>query len=152
MEQNSSILLPLDFDTAEQAASFASRLQGDVAGFKVGLELINAAGFEIFDQIRRSAGPATKIFYDCKLHDIPNTVAGASRAISRRGVWMFNVHASGGSAMVKAAVKGAEQGAELGGHSGRPLVIAVTVLTSISQDVLKDELAVGRNVAARLAG
>lgn len=151
MEQNSRILLPLDFPTPEQAVSCVNLLRDDVAGFKVGLELINSAGFGIFDQIRRNAGPAAKIFYDCKLHDIPNTVAGASRAIARRGVWMFNVHASGGSAMLKAAVKAAGEGADQGGHRQRPLVIAVTLLTSISAEVLSAELAVGRTVAGHVA-
>ena len=150
MEQNSRILLPLDFDTADQAASLAKTLAGDVAGFKVGLELINAAGFDVFDRIRQSAGPATPIFYDCKLHDIPNTVAGASRAIGRRGLWMFNIHASGGSAMMRAAVKGATEGADKGGHGTKPLVIAVTILTSISQEILTDELAVERTVASHV--
>jgi orotidine-5'-phosphate decarboxylase len=150
MEQNSRILLPLDFPTIDQAVSCVAQLRDDVAGFKVGLELINAVGFEIFDRIRQTAGPAVRIFYDCKLHDIPNTVAGASKAIARRGVWMFNVHASGGSSMMKAAVEAAAQGAAEAGVA-KPLVIAVTVLTSISAEALANELAVGRTVAGHVA-
>ena len=149
MEQTSRILIPLDFPTADQAISCVAGVRDDVGGFKVGLELINAVGVDIFDQIRRAAGPAVRIFYDCKLHDIPNTVAGAARAIAGRGLWMFNIHASGGSIMLKAAVEAAAQGAELKGVK-KPLVIAVTVLTSISSEILTNELAVGRTVAGHV--
>lgn len=121
----------------------AALLQRDVAGFKVGLELVNAAGFDIFARLQDLAGPTTKIFYDCKFHDIPNTVAGAVRAAARRGVWMLNVHAGGGSEMMQAACRAATEGAEAAGVP-RPLVIAVTVLTSASADVLRNELGVAQ--------
>lgn len=141
MHPTSRILLPLDTDTADKALALASQLRDEVAGFKVGLELINAAGFGLLDQLQVVAGPDVKIFYDCKFHDIPNTVAGASRAAARRGVWMFNVHASGGSAMLRAAVQAAADGAREAG-TARPLVIAVTVLTSIDDAALRNELSV----------
>ncbi|BDI31435.1 orotidine 5'-phosphate decarboxylase [Capsulimonas corticalis] len=144
MSNTSRILLPLDTDTADKAVDLAVRLKDDVAGFKVGLELINAAGFDVFERIYDAAGKDAKIFYDCKFHDIPNTVAGASRAAAKRGVWMFNVHASGGSAMMRAAVQGAAEGAEAGGHARKPLVLAVTILTSIAPEVLSGELGVER--------
>lgn len=145
MNQTSRILLPLDVDTADKAVDLAAKVQSEVFGFKVGLELINSAGVGIFDKLAALGNP--KIFYDCKYHDIPNTVGGAARAAARRGLWMFNIHASGGSAMLKAAVKGAEDGASEGGHAVKPLVIAVTVLTSIDQTALVDELGVtGRTV------
>jgi orotidine-5'-phosphate decarboxylase len=143
MHKTSRILLPLDTNTADRAIALAAQLKDEVAGFKVGLELINSAGFEIFDRL---SALGLNIFYDCKYHDIPNTVAGAARAAGRRGLWMFNIHASGGSTMLKAAVKGAEEGAAQGGHGVKPLVIAVTVLTSIDQPTLTDELGVGRTV------
>ena len=117
------ILVALDVDTADAALDLTRRLQGHVAGYKVGLELINAASFGLLDDLKEQAGADAKIFYDCKFHDIPNTVAGASRAAARRGIWMFNVHASGGSAMLRAAVSGAEEGAAQGGVT-KPLVIA----------------------------
>ena len=145
MNTMSKTLVALDMDTSEKALDLARRLQGEVAGYKVGLELINAAGFGLFDELKALAGPDTKIFYDCKFHDIPNTVLGASRAAARRGLWMFNVHAFGGSAMLKAAVRGAAEGAEQAGVV-KPLVIAVSVLTSISAEVLWDELGVMRSV------
>ena len=138
-------LVALDVDTADAALDLARRLQGHVAGYKVGLELINAAGFGLLDDLKAQAGADAKVFYDCKFHDIPNTVAGASRAAAKRGVWMFNVHASGGSAMLRAAVSGAEEGAAQAGVT-KPLVIAVSVLTSLSADVLRDELGVSRTL------
>lgn len=146
MNAASKTLVALDTGTAEKALRLAEQLQGEVAGFKVGLELVNAAGFGLFDDLKALAGPDVKIFYDCKFHDIPNTVAGASRAAARRGVWMFNVHASGGSAMLRAAVQGAAEGAAQAGVAG-PLVIAVSVLTSISAETLRDELGVTRSLS-----
>ena len=139
----SKILVALDVDTAEKAVELARQLSGQVAGYKVGLELINSAGFGLLDKLRETAGAEAKIFYDCKFLDIPNTVLGASKAAAKRGVWMFNIHASGGSAMLKAAVAGAEAGAMEAGVS-KPLVIAVSVLTSISAEVLRDEMGVSR--------
>ena len=135
--------MALDVDSADKALDLAKLLSGEVAGFKVGLESINSAGFGILDALRERVGADAKIFYDCKFLDIPNTVAGAARAAARRGVWMFNIHASGGSAMLKAAVVGAEEGAAQAGIK-KPLVIAVSVLTSISPEILRSELGVTR--------
>jgi orotidine-5'-phosphate decarboxylase len=145
MSSASRILLPLDFDNADQAVDIARVLHTEIAGFKVGLELINAAGFDIFERLNEAAGREVPIFYDCKLHDIPNTVAGAVRAITKRGVWMFNVHASGGSQMMLAAVNAAN---ETSGN--KPLVIAVTVLTSISEEIAQSELGIGRPLAEQV--
>ena len=143
MKTQSKTLIALDVDTAEKALDLALKLRGEVAGFKVGLELINAAGFGLLDDLKALAGGDAKLFYDCKFHDIPNTVLGASRAAARRGVWMFNVHASGGKSMMQAAVQGAAEGAEQAGVA-KPLVIAVSVLTSTSPEVLRDEMGVTR--------
>ena len=150
MNSTNKILVALDTDTAEKALALAGQLAGEVAGFKVGLELINAAGFGLLDDLKAQAGPDAKIFYDCKFHDIPNTVSGASRAAARRGVWMFNVHASGGSAMLRAAVQGAAEGAAEAG-AAKPLVIAVSVLTSIAPETLRDELGVSRPLPEQVA-
>ena len=92
---------------------------------------------KIFERLR-AVNPSLRIFYDAKFHDIPNTVAGAVRAASRYRPWMLNIHASGGRAMMEAAVEAAHQSEE------PPLVIAVTVLTSLDQSVLSDELGVTR--------
>ena len=138
------IILPLDVDTAEKAVEMVTLLKDDVGAFKVGLELVNSAGLGVFEQIRKAG--AGRIFYDSKFHDIPNTVAGASRAAARLGVWMFNVHCAGGAEMMRAARDAAvEQSAKLGRPC--PLVIGVTVLTSIDQTILSDEMRVPGIVA-----
>lgn len=149
MNTHSKTLVPLDVDTAEKALALARMLAGEVAGYKVGLELINAAGFGLLEELKAQAGADAKIFYDCKFHDIPNTVLGASKAAARRGVWMLNIHASGGSAMMAAAVQGATEGADAAGVP-KPLVIAVSVLTSISAEILRDELGVSRPVTEQV--
>ena len=143
MNETSRTLVALDVDTAERALALAARVGDEVAGFKVGLELVNAAGFGLFEALTAQAGAGAKIFYDGKFHDIPNTVRGACRAAARRGLWMLNVHASGGRAMMEAAVQGAREGADAAGVAP-PLVIAVSVLTSLSADVLRGELGVSR--------
>ena len=124
------IVLPLDVDTAEKAVGLVELLKDDVGAFKVGLELVNSAGLDVFAKITQAG--AGKIFYDCKFHDIPNTVAGACRAAAALGIWMLNVHCTGGFAMMKATKDAAaEQSAKLGVQT--PLVIGVTMLTSIDQ-------------------
>ena len=133
------IIIPLDVDSAEKAVGLVELLKDDVGAFKVGLELVNAAGFDVFDRIK--AAGATRIFYDCKLHDIPNTVAGAARAIARMGVWLFNVHCSGGLTMMRAAKEAISAVPEA------PKVIGVTLLTSIDQAMLNQELGVAGEVA-----
>ncbi len=137
------IIVAVDVDTTDAAEALVARIAGEVGAFKVGLELINAVGFGVFDRI--SAAGGIRIFYDCKFHDIPNTVAGASRAAAKLGVWMFNVHCSGGYDMMKAARDAAEEGAASAGVP-RALVIGVTVLTSIDQSTLTDELGVAATV------
>lgn len=136
---NERILVALDYDNADDALRLARTLAGRVGGFKVGLELVNAAGFDIFARLADTG--AGRIFYDAKFHDIPNTVAGAVRAAARRGVWMINVHASGGGAMLRAAREAADSAAT------PPLLIAVTVLTSIDRATLNDDLRVPGEVA-----
>lgn len=116
------IIVPLDVPEADQALALAEAVAPHVGAVKVGLELFNAVGPAIFAQFHARVA---RVFYDAKLHDIPNTVAGAVRAAARHGLWMINVHASGGAAMMAAAARAA-------GEADRPpLVIAVTVLTSL---------------------
>lgn len=138
------IIIPLDVDSTEKAIELVKKLKDDVGVFKVGLELINTAGLAIFEQIKKAG--ADKIFYDCKLHDIPNTVAGASRAIGKLGVWLFNVHCAGGFAMMKAAKDAANESADRLGIAP-PKVIGVTILTSIDQTILNNEIRVPGDVA-----
>lgn len=135
------IIVALDVRSAAEAQSLVAVLEGAVGAFKVGLELFNAEGPSIFSALREAASEPIDIFYDAKLHDIPNTVAGAIAAAGRHDLWMINVHASGGAAMMTAAVERCQQTAMETG-SKRPLVIAVTVLTSIDARMLADELSV----------
>ncbi|MGC8785113.1 MAG: orotidine-5'-phosphate decarboxylase [Armatimonadota bacterium] len=136
MQARQRILIALDTSDAEQAVRWVRLLSSHVGGFKVGLELVHAAGFGIFDRLREAG--AERIFYDAKLHDIPNTVARAVRAITSMGVWMVNVHASGGRAMMEAAVEAAHSVSE------PPLLIAVTVLTSLSSRELREQIGTRR--------
>jgi len=138
------IIVALDVDLVEKAVALVVSLRHEVGAFKVGLELVNAAGLGVFDAVKAAGG--RRIFYDSKFHDIPNTVAGAARAAARLGVWMFNVHCSGGVTMMRAAKDAAWEETALVGIDA-PKVIGVTVLTSIDQQVLSDEMRVSGTVA-----
>lgn len=138
------LILALDVPTLESAAQWRERMDPWVGWFKVGLELFSAHGPAVFERI-----PADRTFLDVKYHDIPNTVMGASRAAARLGVWMFNVHAPGGAAMMRAARQGANEGADAEGRRP-PLVIAVTVLSSVDETVLREEIGVGRPIAEQV--
>lgn len=139
MAAKDKIILALDVSSEGQAVELVKELKDHVGAVKVGMELFTSTGPRIFDALR-DAG-AERIFYDGKFHDIPNTVAGAARAAVRMGIWMFNVHATGGSVMMRAAIDAAnEESAKQGVET--PLVIGVTVLTSISEHMLHDELGV----------
>ncbi len=140
MNAKDRIILALDVDSADKAVDLVRLLHGHVGSFKVGLELVNAAGVEIFSQLQEAG--AERIFYDAKLHDIPNTVAGAVRAVAGRRLWMINVHASGGSRMIRAAEESLRTSSAWAGVLP-PLLIAVTLLTSLGDDDLADELSVG---------
>jgi orotidine-5'-phosphate decarboxylase len=120
------VLVALDTPQVAQAAGLVSRLRGRVGGFKIGLELFAAGGSTLVPRIRE-AGDA--VFLDLKLHDIPNTVAGAAAAIARAGVSLFTLHAVGGSQMIRRGVEAATAAAEQA-RLRPPTVLAVTVLTS----------------------
>jgi orotidine-5'-phosphate decarboxylase len=131
------IILPLDTPDAEKAVNTVRLMREDVGAFKVGLELVHAAGPSIFSRLREAG--ADRLFYDAKLCDIPNTVAGACRVIGEWGLWMVNVHALGGLAMMRAARAALNEGAERAGMPP-PLIIAVTLLTSLDDNAVRDEL------------
>ncbi|MGE0357714.1 MAG: orotidine-5'-phosphate decarboxylase [Burkholderiales bacterium] len=117
------IIVALDFPDADAALAMASRLDPALCRVKVGKELFVAAGPAVVGRLRERG---FEVFLDLKFHDIPNTVAGACRAAARQGVWMLNVHASGGAAMMRAAREA------VAGFPRPPLVIGVTVLTSLA--------------------
>ena len=127
------ILIALDFPSASAAIAMADSLRGTVGGFKIGSQLFTAEGPAI---VRALAERGDRVFLDLKFHDIPNTVAGAIDSASHLGAWMMNVHASGGAAMMAAAAEAAGRAAAQG--RPRPLVIAVTVLTSMNAETLSD--------------
>ena len=136
------LIVALDVDSLAQAERLAERLEGLVRRFKIGSQLFTAGGPAVVEAIQKRGA---EVFLDLKFHDIPNTVAGAAREAARLGVFMFNVHASGGLAMMKAAADGAAAAAvELSVR--RPLAIAVTVLTSLDRAALHRELGVTSSV------
>ena len=119
---NRRVIVPLDVPDADSALALASRLDAKLCRVKVGKELFVAAGPDIVGRLQQRG---FEVFLDLKFHDIPNTVEGACRAAARLGVWMMNVHASGGAVMMRAAREAIE------GVARPPLLIAVTVLTSL---------------------
>ena len=123
----SRIIVPLDFNTAEQALELIEKLQPDLCRLKVGKELFTKAGPDLVEKL---IAKGFDIFLDLKFHDIPTTVAKACAVAADLGVWMANVHASGGSEMMSLAREEIEK------KSHRPLLIGVTILTSMNQDAL----------------
>jgi orotidine-5'-phosphate decarboxylase len=129
LKQDSPIVVALDYQSADQAIAMAQQLDPTRCRLKVGKELFTAAGPQLVEKLQQQG---FEIFLDLKFHDIPNTVAKAVLVAARMGVWMVNVHASGGVEMMQkthAALKAK------GGH--QPLLIAVTVLTSMDAGGLK---------------
>jgi orotidine-5'-phosphate decarboxylase len=133
MTARDRLIVALDVPTAEAGVRLAERLQGRVGMFKVGLENFTAEG-PVLPRFLTAKG--MQVFLDLKLHDIPNTVHSAAREAAQLGVSMFNVHASGGPKMMVAALAGAEEGARQRGRPSRPLILAVTVLTSLAAEDL----------------
>ena len=118
-----SIIVAMDFPTGRLAIEFASKIDPQLCRLKVGMELFTASGPVIVEELKKLG---FDIFLDMKFFDIPNTVAGAIRSAANMGVWMVNVHASGGQEMMEKAIKA------LSSAPKRPLLIGVTVLTSMN--------------------
>lgn len=133
MAARDKLIAALDVPTAEAGARLADKLEGHVGAFKVGLENFSAEG-PVLPRFLTSRN--AKVFLDLKFHDIPNTVRAAAREAAHLGVAMLNVHALGGLKMMEAAREGAAEGARDRGGPSRPLVLAVTVLTSLGPDDL----------------
>jgi orotidine-5'-phosphate decarboxylase len=128
------VIVALDFANPMHALALADRLDPRACALKVGKEMFVVAGPE---PVRWMIERGFRVFLDLKFHDIPNTVAQACAAATRLGVWMLNVHAAGGSAMLKAARASTDATADETGRP-RPLLIAVAVLTSLGDQDLAD--------------
>jgi orotidine-5'-phosphate decarboxylase len=140
------IFVALDVETLDDASALLDRLDGAVTGVKIGSQLFTAAGPAAVELVHKRG---YRVFLDLKFHDIPNTVAGAVRGATRLGVFMLNVHASGGASMMRAAAEAAAQAARDFGVA-RPVCLAVTVLTSLDRRALERELGVPASVDAHV--
>lgn len=134
------IICALDTHDLDEAIRMVKKLSSHVGAFKIGHGLTLPYGLDVLDRLR-DAG-ADRIFLDLKFHDIPNSVGLAVAEAARRGVWMLTLHISGGPAMLGAAVSEAREWSEGAG----PLLVGVSVLTSLDQHVLTEHLGVTRSV------
>lgn len=128
------LLVALDVESGSQALELATQLAPLAGGFKVGSRLFTMEGPSI---VKRLVDSGVRVFLDLKFHDIPNQIAQTVEAAVQTGAWMINVHASGGVPMMRAAVQSAAEAADALGRDA-PLVIAVTVLTSMDGAMLHD--------------
>ena len=127
------LLVALDVESAERAMQLVTTLRGLAGGFKIGNRLFTTEGPAL---VRRIVDAGSRVFLDLKYHDIPNTVEQAVEAAVGTGAWMINVHASGGTAMMEAAARAARETSTRLGRPA-PLMIGVTVLTSINEQALR---------------
>jgi len=142
MENKDRVIVALDTDSLDTAQALITNLKGVISYFKVGKELFTAHGNEALHAIEASGA---RCFLDLKYHDIPTTVAKASTVACNKGIAMFNVHACGGFKMMKSAREAVDKAAIENGLF-RPLVLAVTVLTSMSEEELAGEIGVSRTM------
>ena len=138
MQPKDRLIVALDVPNLVRAKRLVDQLAPHVGLFKIGKQLFTAAGPAAIHEIWASGG---QVFLDLKFHDIPNTVEGAAWSATMHGVQMFNVHCGGGADMMRAAVKGASEAAEKIGEA-RPMILGVTVLTSMNYDALLEDGAV----------
>lgn len=128
------IIVPLDVETAGEARKIIDEIGNEVGAYKIGLQLFTSAGAGF---VREVVASGVKLFLDVKFHDIPNTVAKASIEVARLGVWMFNLHALGGSEMMRRTLEEVAEFCEKE-KLQRPKIIAVTVLTSSTDETLAE--------------
>lgn len=140
----SKIIVALDYADATSAMHLVNQLDPSLCKLKVGKELFTAAGPQLVEKL---IAKNFQVFLDLKFHDIPTTVKKACQAASNLGVWMLNVHASGGTSMMQAAAEGVDIGSQ--GHANKALLIAVTVLTSMSQNNLS-EIGIAESVESQV--
>lgn len=138
------VIMACDFDSAEKTLRFLDRFTETKPFVKIGMELFYAEGPEIVRELKRRGH---KVFLDLKLHDIPHTVEQAMRVLSRLDADMVNVHAAGTAAMMEAALRGLARP-----DGTRPLLIAVTQLTSTSEERMRRELYIDRPITEVVGG
>lgn len=141
------IIVALDVDNEAEAYALVKALSPPITFYKVGMKLFTICGPGVLTGLKKLG---VKIFLDLKFHDIPSTVASAAEVVTRYGVDMFNIHLSGGREMVYAAME-AVQGTAARQGILRPLVIGVTVLTSLDAHAL-EEVGIGRGLTRHVAG
>jgi orotidine-5'-phosphate decarboxylase len=146
MSWKDKLIIALDVSTPEKALGIVEMLGDDINTYKVGFELFVSAGPSIVEKIHDKG---KKVFLDLKFHDIPNTVSKAAMAAARLGVYMFNLHTSGGLEMMKRCKDKVDEVC-LKENLRRPKMIGVTVLTSLGSDALKNELCVQHGVKSQV--
>jgi orotidine-5'-phosphate decarboxylase len=145
-EARQRIIFALDVQNLDEVEKWAELLAAHVGMFKIGKQLFTATGPSAVRKVQDNGG---RVFLDLKYHDIPNTVAGAVREATRLGVFMLNVHASGGLAMMRAAAESAAKAAKEFALP-RPILLGVTVLTSLDRHALEREVGVAGTVEAHV--
>ena len=137
------IMVALDYPHADAARQLIKQLEGIPCYMKVGMQLFYAAGPAFVRELKEYG---YKVFLDVKMHDIPNTVTGGANSVTKLGVDMFNVHAAGGASMMRAAMDGVQAALAEDASLQRPVVIAVTQLTSTNQQVMNDDIGIPGSV------
>lgn len=136
------LVLALDVDDFKKAEELVGKLSDYVGVFKVGSQLFTAEGTKVVNMINEKGG---KVFLDLKFHDIPNTVARAAEVATKLGAYIFDVHTSGGYEMMKAAAEASKK-ISLSLGVRKPLILGVTLLTSINQEILEKEIGVKKKL------
>ena len=136
------LVLALDVDDFKKADELVDKLSNYVGVFKIGSQLFTAEGAKVVNMVNERGG---KVFLDLKFHDIPNTVARAAEVATKLGVYIFNVHTSGGYEMMRAAAEASEK-ISLALGVRKPLILGVTLLTSINQEILEKEIGVKKKL------
>lgn len=146
LEAKDRLILAVDTSTVDGARRIIDELRDYVGVFKIGLELFMNAGPSILSLFQEQS---LKVFFDGKFLDIPNTVAKASEAVARAGVEMFTVHATGGASMLQACAQASARAAAAAGKEP-PIILGVTVLTSLDQTALSEELNVRGTISEQV--
>ena len=136
------LVLALDVDNFKKAEELVGKLNNYVGVFKIGSQLFTAEGAKVVNMVNDKGG---KVFLDLKFHDIPNTVARAAEVATKSGVYIFNVHTSGGYEMMKAAAEATKK-TSLALGIRKPLILGVTLLTSINQEILEKEIGIKKRL------